>query len=83
VEVQVAPAELELLRRGLTRQAVEQVAARHRVSEGEAMEALLDAAGRLLLAAGRGLPPWAIVMIVAISLVLAVPLLAILANILR
>lgn len=78
--VSVAPADLELLRRGLVQQAVAQVAARQRVSEAEAMEALLHAAGRLLADSRQGLPPWAIVMIVAVSLTLLIPILAILVR---
>lgn len=76
-EVRIAPADLALVERGLIRQAIEQVAARNKVGEPEAMEALLGATSRKLVEASRGLPPWAIVAIVAISLVFAIPLLSV------
>lgn len=77
VQVSVAPADLELLRRGLARQAVEQVAARNRVDAAAACEALLEAASRALADAGQRLPPGAIVAIVAIVSVFLIPILAI------
>ena len=77
LQVRVAPADLELLRRGLARQAVEQVAARNRVDHAVAGEALLEAASRALVEASKGLPPGAIVAIVAIVSVFLIPILAI------
>lgn len=80
VEIKVAPKDLLLLERGLSREAVTQVAQRNRVSETEAMEALLEAASRKLAESARGLPPWAIVMIVALALIFAIPILHVLVR---
>ena len=63
-EVTVAPAEVELLRRGLPREAVERLTRRTETSELEATRALLEAASRALLAS-KGLSDNAIGAIVA------------------
>ncbi len=52
--VKVAPAEVELLRRGLPREAVERVVRRLDVGEAEATSALLEAASRALARARTG-----------------------------
>jgi hypothetical protein len=44
----IAPAELELVRRGAVREAVERLAARTKASEGDAARALLEAVAREL-----------------------------------
>lgn len=46
--IQVAPAELELVRRGAVREAVERLAARAKTGEGDAARALLEAVAREL-----------------------------------
>lgn len=53
-QVTVAPAELELVRRGLAREAVERVVRRLQVTEAEATTALLEAASRALSRTSRG-----------------------------
>jgi hypothetical protein len=76
-QVEVAKAELELIRRGLAREAVERLRKREDVTELAATTALLEAASREL-DQSRRLPPGAIVAIVAIVLTFSIPLLAIL-----
>ncbi|MCO5165495.1 MAG: hypothetical protein M9894_03885 [Planctomycetes bacterium] len=53
-EVRVAPAEVELLRRGLPREALERLVRRLGVAEAEAALALLSAASRELERRGKG-----------------------------
>ena len=71
----VAEAELALVKKGLSRQAVERLSKRAGVSEAVATTALLEAAAHEL-DRSRRLPPGAIVAIVAIVMVFAVPILA-------
>lgn len=52
-EVRLAPAELELVRRGLPREAVDRVVRRLGVSEADATAALLEAASQALARASR------------------------------
>lgn len=75
-EVRVAPADMELVRRGLSREAVTNLLARHEgLDEADALRALLESASRQL-SESRQLPAWAIIAIVA----LLIPILAILVN---
>jgi DNA-directed RNA polymerase subunit RPC12/RpoP len=77
-EVTVSPADVKLLRRGLSREAVERVARRCEVDEAHATRVLLEAAAHELeQAAGKAIfPAWAVVAIAAIL----IPIVAILAN---
>ncbi|MCA8924323.1 MAG: hypothetical protein KDD82_21110 [Planctomycetes bacterium] len=66
-EIKIEPAELELLRDGLSREAIERVQRRLSVSEVQATVALLEAASCKLRDAGRRLPP-------IVNLAIAAPL---------
>jgi hypothetical protein len=81
--IEVAPAELALIGKGLTREALERVMRRTEATETEALRALLEAAGRELdrsrgglVALLSGIPPWALVIMMA----LMIPILAILLS---
>ena len=75
--LRVAPAELELVRRGLPREAVDKLQRRYQgIEEADALRALLEAAARELSERALPLPAWAIVAIMA----LLIPILAILVN---
>ncbi len=82
-EVKVAPAELQLVKRGLSREAVDRLRRRYpELDEAASLRALLEAASRALNETDKtevlGLSQGSVVAIVAIGGVLLIPILAIL-----
>ncbi len=81
--IEVSPAEVTLIARGLSREAVEKLRRRHPdLSEAEALRALLEAASgelqqRQSLIGRIGLSPEGTVAVLIVGLVLSIPILAI------
>ncbi len=77
----VAPAELELLRKGSSREAVERLARRAKVTEAAATTALLEAASAELLSRQGKKPPGALAILALFgALVMLIPIVAICAG---